>query len=250
MSATRSLRSSLKLGAALWLSISLFLLSCVLCGSRNKEGQIIEEEEAADTLPPLSAHPAAFVEINRLDTTLVLDIKYATTDNFTGEVLYPEARCFARRCMAESLVSVSHKAQVLGYRLKVFDCYRPRRVQFRMWELVPDSRYVANPHRGSRHNRGTAVDLTLIDSAGTELDMGTPFDDFTTKSHRSATDLTAEQKANRDLLTELMTSTGFTTVTTEWWHYDYHGWRDFPLVDIPFDSLRFLEFTEVEDSVR
>ncbi|MBD3285553.1 D-alanyl-D-alanine dipeptidase [candidate division WOR-3 bacterium] len=207
------------------------------CG---KKEVVVEEEVPVDTLPSLPENPAAFVELIRLDSTIVLDIKYATTDNFTGEILYPEACCFARTCMAESLVRVSKKARILGYRLKVFDCYRPQRVQFRMWELVPDSRYVANPKRGSRHNRGTAVDLTLLDSTGSELDMGSGFDEFTERSHRNYQGLTEEQRENRELLTHLMTSTGFTIVNSEWWHYDYFDWKEFPLIDVSFDSLEYI----------
>ncbi|MBN2380997.1 D-alanyl-D-alanine dipeptidase [candidate division WOR-3 bacterium] len=224
--------------------IGLLILG-VLPGCGKKE-EMLEEVTHRDTLPLLPTHPAAFIEINRLDSTIILDIKYATTDNFTGEVLYPEARCFARACMAESLASVSLKARTLGYRLKVFDCYRPQRVQFQMWELAPDTRYVANPNRGSRHNRGTAVDLTLLDSTGTELDMGSGFDEFTERSHRGYAGLSEKQKENRELLTHLMTSTGFTTVTSEWWHYDYFDWESFPLIDVSFDSLEFIELEPVD----
>lgn len=221
------------------------IFSCVLvvalvlrCGKKAEEELV--EPQPVDTLPPLPTNPAAFVEITRLDSTIILDIRYATTNNFTNEVLYPDARCFSRLCMAESLVSVNRKARESGHRIKVFDCYRPQRVQFRMWELVPDSRYVANPNRGSRHNRGGAVDLTLMDSTGAELDMGSGFDEFSERSHRNYAGLNEEQKRNRKTLTHLMTSTGFTTVTTEWWHYDYYDWRNFPLLDVSFDSLKFI----------
>jgi len=222
---------------------AVFLLWCGFGACKSKgplEPSPIALPDTVDTLSPLPNKPAAFVEIVRLDSTIVLDIKYATTDNFTNDVLYPEARCFSRLCMAESLISVNRKAKEMGYRIKVFDCYRPHRVQFKMWELVPDSRYVANPHQGSRHNRGTAVDLTLIDSAGNELDMGSEFDEFSKRSHRGYGGLTKEQRKNRKLLTSLMTSTGFTSITSEWWHFDYYDWKKFPLINVSFDSLRFI----------
>lgn len=225
---------------ALCISVSVALFAFVLCGSRTEDGNIVEEEAAADTLPPLPSHPSAFVEILRLDSTILLDIKYATADNFTGEALYPQACCYLRLCVAESLASVSRKAKALGYRLKVYDGYRPQRVQYRMWKLVPDSRYVADPKKGSRHNRGTAVDLTLVDSAGSELNMGTGFDDFSQRAHRNYAGLNKEQRGNRELLTKLMTSTGFTAISTEWWHYDYYDFSNFSLTDLPFDSLKFL----------
>jgi D-alanyl-D-alanine dipeptidase len=219
---------------------SCICLSVLVIGCGKKAAEPVKKEVVKDTLPHLPTNPAAFVEIIRLDSTIILDIRYATTNNFTGEVLYTDARCFARLCMAESLVSVSRKANELDYRIKVFDCYRPQRVQFRMWELVPDSRYVADPNRGSRHNRGTAVDLTLVDSTDAELDMGSGFDEFSECSHRNYAGLNEEQKRNRKTLTDLMTSTGFTTVTTEWWHYDYYDWRNFPLLDVHFDSLQYV----------
>ncbi|TKJ40933.1 D-alanyl-D-alanine dipeptidase [candidate division TA06 bacterium B3_TA06] len=213
---------------------ALGLVSSLLCSW--KEGY----SEDPFFTHPISLDPATFVELVKLDSTIVLDIRYATENNFTHEVLYPEARCFLRCCVAESLVSVQRKANTLGYRLKVFDGYRPHRVQFLMWKLVPDRRYVADPNRGSRHNRGTAVDLTLVDSTGKQLDMGSAFDEFNERSHQNYTGLTKEQKRNRKLLTDIMTSTGFTTITSEWWHYDYYNWQSFPIVDVSFDSLRFV----------
>lgn len=226
-----------------WTRVLLCILVVLVfsgCGKKKQESRVETREALRDTLPPLPIHPAAFVDLVRLDSTIILDIRYATANNFTGEVLYPEACCYLRLCVAESLVSVSRKAKVLGYRLKVYDGYRPQRVQYRMWELVPDSRYVADPKKGSRHNRGTAVDVTLVDSAGSELDMGTGFDDFSQRAHRNYAGLSKEQRGNRERLTKLMTSTGFTSIPTEWWHYDYYDGSSFPLMDVSFDSLKFL----------
>jgi len=118
-------------------------------------------------------------------------------------------------------------------RLKVYDGYRPLSVQKKMWAIMPDERYVANPAKGSRHNRGCAVDLTLVDSLGNELDMGTPYDDFTEKSHIDYKNLPPEVLRNRRILQEAMTKFNFILMRTEWWHFDYKGWEKYPILDIP-----------------
>ena len=162
-----------------------------------------------------------------------LDIRYATADNFTKAVVYPAARCLLRPEAAAALAQVQADLQTKGLSLKVWDCYRPLSVQKRFWELVPDPRYVADPKKGSRHNRGAAVDLTLADSAGRELEMPTAYDDFSEAAHRSSKAGTPAARANVKILEDAMTARGFKGLPTEWWHFDFSGWEKFPLLDVP-----------------
>jgi zinc D-Ala-D-Ala dipeptidase len=149
---------------------------------------------------------------------------YATTDNFVRTKLYPCARCFLRPDVATAVRLAHTKLQRQGYGgLRVFDCYRPRAIQRKMWAIKPDPRYVANPDKGSDRNRGTAVDLTILDRSGKPLDFGTPFDEFSPKAHHSYRDLSPQVLKNRSLLKSTMASVGFRHVDTEWWHYAWTG---------------------------
>lgn len=179
------------------------------------------------------------VELDKFIPGIVLDIRYATTNNFTGQILYPSARCFLRKPVAENLRAVQMELATKGLGLKVFDGFRPLSVQKKMWEVFPHPGYVADPKKGSRHNRGAAVDLTLIrlpDS--TELPMPTAFDDFTTKAHRDFNDLPEETIRNRALLETLMTKHGFIGLPTEWWHFDDENWKRYPIMDVDASVLR------------
>lgn len=148
-----------------------------------------------------------------------VDMKYATEDNFVKEKMYNCGRCFLRPEVAEALVEAQEilKEQKLG--LKVYDCYRPRPVQKLLWKKVPNASYVTPPSKGSMHNRGTAVDLTLVDAEGKTLDMGTIFDFFGKRAHHDYTDLPKEVLNNRKLLKKTMKKVGFLPIRTEWWHY-------------------------------
>ena len=163
---------------------------------------------------------ADLVDVQRMIPGIVLDIRYATTNNFTGQKLYPVARCCLRREAAQNLKAVQEELHGMGLGLKVFDGYRPLSVQKKMWAIYPNPGYVADPAKGSRHNRGAAVDLTLVRLDGTELPMPTPFDDFTEKAHRSYLDLPAEVIKNRELLEQVMEKHHFRGLSTEWWHFD------------------------------
>ncbi len=175
----------------------------------------------------------SIVPLWSIDSTIVADVRYATIDNFTGKILYQSDKIYARKVVAEALSKV-HQDLVKNHnlRIKIFDGYRPLSVQKAMWEIYPDDRYVANPATGSRHNRGAAVDITIIDSTGTQLDMGTEFDNFTEKAHPSFTDLPEEVLNNRKLLSDTMMKFGFNPITTEWWHFDYKGWKKFSILDV------------------
>lgn len=165
------------------------------------------------------------------------DLRYATKDNFTQKILYPSAHCLLQKEVALALKNVQKQAEKLGLGLKVWDGYRPLHVQWMLWEHTPDERFVAHPEKGGKHPRGTAVDLTLIDANGDELQMPTLFDDFTEKAHRCFQDLSPQEIGNRDLLQSLMENEGFIGLPNEWWHFDYHSWASFEPHDQTFGEI-------------
>jgi D-alanyl-D-alanine dipeptidase len=167
---------------------------------------------------------------------LHIDLPYATPDNFTKQVVYPVKRCYLRRFAAERLSAVQAELETMGLGLKVWDGYRPLSVQKQFWALVPDERYVASPTKGSRHNRGAAVDVTLVDRTGAELEMPTKFDDFTEAAAANApcSQVAAE---NRKLLQRVMKNHGFQILPTEWWHFDAVDWEKYDVLDVSFEKL-------------
>ncbi len=180
----------------------------------------------------------ALVDLTSLIPDLVLEIKYATGNNFTGMQLYPYPRVYLRLPAARALAKVQKELKKQGLGLKIYDAYRPYSVTAAMWEFVKDENYAADPRKGSRHNRGCAIDLTIIDlKTGTEIEMPTPYDDFTDKAHHSYKDLSPKAIENRSLLLGLMKGNSFTPIESEWWHYDYEGWLAFYLLDINFTEL-------------
>jgi D-alanyl-D-alanine dipeptidase len=167
-----------------------------------------------------------------------LDIRYATPDNFMKQTLYPVAKAYLRAPAAQALANVQRDLATRGLGIKVFDAYRPYRVTVAMWEPIKNPDYVADPAKGSRHNRGAAVDLTLIDlKTGAELPMPTAYDDFTPRAAHAFEDLPADARANRALLREMMEKHGFDPLPSEWWHYDFRGWERFDLLDVPLTAL-------------
>ena len=171
------------------------------------------------------------VDVAALDASIISDLKYATTNNFTGQALYPSSRCLLREPVADRLLQVQRSLRSQGLGLKVFDYYRPLAVQRKMWSIVPDENYVANPATGSRHNRGASVDVGLVDSVGRELSMPSTFDEFSERSHLDFAAAPAETLRNRRILQEAMRKGGFLPVTTEWWHFDSPDWRNYALAD-------------------
>jgi D-alanyl-D-alanine dipeptidase len=191
---------------------------------------------------------AAYERVARLDPDkrlvdlgtlgIPLDIRYATANNFMKKPLYPAAKAYLRAPAARALVDVQHELAARGLGIKVFDAYRPYRVTEAMWEPIKNPDFVADPAKGSRHNRGAAVDLTLIDlRTGAELPMPTGYDDFTERAAHAFTDLPAEALANRALLREVMVKHGFDPLPSEWWHYDFRGWKEFELMDVGLEEL-------------
>ena len=180
---------------------------------------------------------ARLVDIRTVNRNIRLDIRYATANNFLKRKLYSTPKCALRSSVAQKLALVQTDLEKVGLGLKVYDCYRPFSVTKQMWEVLPDPNYVANPARGSRHNRGAAVDLTLVDRTGKELEMPTPFDDFTAKAHRDYAGGSAQSRKNRQLLEDAMKKQGFIGITTEWWHFDSEDWQKFAILDIPLGAI-------------
>jgi len=185
----------------------------------------------------MTKFPLQFVDLEKVNPKILLDVRYATTNNFTQEILYGVPKCYLRLKVAEKIDRIQKTLEKRGLGLKVFDGYRPLSVQKKFWALVPDDRYVANPAIGSKHNRGAAVDVTLVDARGEELLMPTFFDDLTERAHRDYMNLPREAIDNRALLEEVMGSEGFIPLPTEWWHFDDADWAMYPVEDIPLEEM-------------
>jgi len=163
-----------------------------------------------------------WTELLANDSTVLLDIRYATENNFTKKQIYDCARCFLRPEVAEQLNKFRARLdEQYNLGIILYDCYRPRPYQQKLWDIVPDPRFVGNPAKGSMHNRGMAIDVGLIDSLGNILDMGSDFDHFGQESFHSATNISKEAIKNRKLLKDEMAMFGFLPITSEWWHYSY-----------------------------
>lgn len=188
----------------------------------------------------LLAEPIAhnLVDVETIRPPVLEEIRYATTYNFTGQVLYPAPEAWVQRDVAAALQAVQKELAKEGLGLKIYDCYRPLSVQQKMWDIVRDERYVSNPavNKG-RHTRGTAVDVTLVDKMGNDLDMPSTFDDFTEAAHRDSKAMTAGQRENMLRLQGVMARHGFEPYPFEWWHFDFRDWKKYPVLDISFDAL-------------
>jgi D-alanyl-D-alanine dipeptidase len=183
---------------------------------------------------------ADLVELTKLDKTIKLDIRYATANNFVGRPVYTEARAFLQRPAAEALVKVNKELRKEGLSLLIFDGYRPWSITKLFWEVVPEDKrkFVADPAKGSKHNRGCAVDLSIYDlKTGKEIPMPSGFDEFTERASPDFKGGTDEERSNRDKLRHLMETEGFTVNPNEWWHFDYNGWQDYAIYDIAFDGV-------------
>lgn len=195
--------------------------------------------------PPVEPGPfrsADLVEIVKLDPGIHLDVRYATPNNFTGQPVYRQARAFLQRPAAEALVRVNRSLHDKGYGLVVFDGYRPWSVTKHFWEITPKDKrekgFVANPAKGSKHNRGAAVDLSMYDLAtGKELEMTSTYDEFTDRADPDYAGGTADERARRDLLRAEMEKEGFTVDPGEWWHFNYKGWEQYPILDVAFEEI-------------
>jgi D-alanyl-D-alanine dipeptidase len=200
-------------------------------------------QEALASRPP--TQPGSFlkpdlVDITTLDPTIKVDIRYATAQNFVGAPLYSEPRAFLQRPAAEALRAASKQFRALGFGLLVYDAYRPWYVTKMFWDGVPKKEriFVANPRKGSRHNRGCAVDLTLYDlNTGLPVETTDGYDEMSERSYPMYPGGTALARWHRDLLRKVMESEGFTVNPFEWWHFDYRTWKRYPILNLTFETL-------------
>ncbi len=205
------------------------MLACSLCYAGSKPTKEKGEFRTND-----------LVEIVTLDPTIMLDIRYATSNNFTGKALYPEARAFLQREAALALVRVNAKIKKYGYGILVYDAYRPWSVTKKLWQITPQNKkmYVAKPKVGSRHNRGCAIDVSLYDLVtGKPMKMICEYDDMTERAHICYRGGTIDQQKLKYLLIIAMNEEGFMPFSREWWHFDYKGWKRYPVSDMPFSEL-------------
>jgi zinc D-Ala-D-Ala dipeptidase len=211
--------------AALW-------TVCALVGPARADGPPREQG---------SFRKADLVELVTLDPTIRLDVRYATANNFVGRPVYTEPRAFLQRPAAKALVRAHRALRAQGYGLLVFDGYRPWAVTKLFWDLTPPGpqrEFVANPAKGSKHNRGCAVDLSLYALAsGREVEMPGAYDEMSERSHPSYAGGTEAQRAARDTLRAAMEREGFTVEHNEWWHFNYRDWRTYPILDVPFSAV-------------
>ena len=197
----------------------------------------------AQNAPPKEQNrrEANLIELVKLDKTIKLDIRYATANNFVGRVVYPEARAFLQRPAAEGVARVHKKLKKRGLGIVIYDGYRPWSITKLFWDVVtPEQRkFVADPAKGSKHNRGCAVDLGIYDlKTGQAVQMPSGYDDFTERASPDYTGGTDDERANRDLLRQLMEAEGFTVYAEEWWHFDYKDWEQHAIYDIAFSEIR------------
>lgn len=205
----------------------------------NKYGLRIIQTKDSLRLINHAGSPNAMVDLSRFLQPLQTAFVYATAQNFTHQILYKNPKAFLRLEAATALQKVQDSLQSLGFDIKIFDAYRPYSVTEKMWEIVPDDRYAANPANGSGHNRGVAVDLTLIyKKTGMELPMPTPYDNFSDTAHHSFMQLSAEVLANRKLLKTVMEQYGFVALSTEWWHYSLPNPKRYELLNIDFKDMQ------------
>jgi serine beta-lactamase-like protein LACTB len=201
-------------------------------------------EEALAAQPPAETGDflkSDLVELIKLDPTIRLDVRYATTNNLFGTVFYSEPRAFLQRPAAEALVRVSTKLKPQGYGLLVHDAYRPWYVTKVFWDATPADKklFVADPSKGSRHNRGCAVDITLYElQTKRVVQMVSTYDETTDRAYPNYPGGTSLQRWHRDLLRAAMETEGFTVYEAEWWHFDYKDWQKYPIQNIRFDEIR------------
>ncbi len=169
------------------------------------------------------------IEINSSTHPIIMDMRYASTNNFTGQVIYQKPLCLMHKDALVLFEKAIELAAKQGYTFKVFDVFRPQAAQEALWNICPNDMYIMPPTKGSVHTRGVAIDLTLVDKDGAELDMGTPFDDFTEQSHHGAS-LPAAIEQNRYMLLGIMTTAGFDFYRNEWWHYQMFNPREYELI--------------------
>jgi len=220
------------------IAITLFLLlSNIAAFPQGKYG--LKVTTYKQYLESLTTNPdKVLIDLEKFIPGLKLDIRYATSNNFTKQQIYSLPKAYARRPVAEALLKIQNDLKEEGLGIKIFDAYRPYKATVKFYEIYGDTTYVASPYRGSRHNRGCALDLTLINlNTGEELQMPTGYDSFRKEAWPSTPVKDPSVRKNRQLLISVMEKYGFKVNASEWWHFDFSGWKNFEVMDIDFEEL-------------
>jgi D-alanyl-D-alanine dipeptidase len=219
------------------LAYILLVLTTVTAVAQNKYG--LKATTFADYKQSLASSPEKeLVNLEKFIPDIKLEIRYATTNNFTGEKIYNLARAYARKPVAEALKKAQAEFKKQGVGIKIFDAYRPYKATVKFYEVYHDTTYVASPYRGSRHNRGCAIDMTIVDlKTGEELKMPTEFDSFKKEAWPTTPVKDPLIKKNRDLIISVMERNGFKVNASEWWHFDFVGWKKYEVMDIDYEEL-------------
>lgn len=225
--------------------IACFIFSCKENPSREKTD--VENMDSLEGVTEKKVTPrktfrtfegladTTFVRLADFSDGFAYDLRYATKNNFLKEKVYECAECYTRLKTVKALLAANEDFKKEGVKIKFYDCYRPNSVQYKMWKIVPNPQYVANPKKGSIHNKGGAVDITLVTLKGKELNMGTDFDFFGKRAYHDNTDLPQEILDNRKLLKETMGKHGFWSTRTEWWHYNLQGAHKDPVANFNWE---------------
>ena len=222
----------------LLLFFAVSLQACAQQNAQNKYGLKVVNDYQQYKADVAKNPNLELVDIKKAIPSVVLDIRYATKDNFMKQVMYKQARAFARKPVVEKLKLIQEVLKKDGYGLKIYDGYRPYAVTVSFYQKASDKNFVANPAKGSKHNRGCAVDLSIIDlKTGKDVPMPTPYDSFEAAAAPHYNNLPAHIIKNRDYLINTMQAHGFKVIYNEWWHFDFIGWQDYDLMDIPFEKL-------------
>lgn len=208
--------------------------------SKNK--QLEDENKVLKEKPEVTSNAIKEIDglilIKDIDSTIVQDLRYATSNNFTKTKIYNSDVCALKFGSAIKLKNANSYLKKSGFKIKVYDAYRPASAQLKLWSLVPDERYVANPSKGgSDHSKGCAVDVTLVDKNNKELKMPTGFDDFTGKAGRSSKDWTLEERKNVGLLTAAMKKSGYMPISSEWWHFYDSDRNSYKALNVPLEDF-------------
>ncbi|PCE62681.1 peptidase M15 [Sediminicola luteus] len=206
-----------------------------ILGTVAEEEPLQPEQLQPDPVPLSQLADTTFIRLADYDDSFVYDMRYATTNNFLKAQVYDCAECYTRVKTAKALIEANAVFKKKGYRIKFFDCYRPNAVQYKMWEIMPNPQYVANPVKGSIHNKGGAVDITLVDENGKELAMGTDFDFFGKAAHHDYLQHSDTILGNRKLLKAIMEKHGFWSIRTEWWHYNLSAASNDPVANFKWN---------------
>lgn len=222
----------------LLLLLTVSLSGCAQNNAQNKYGLKIVSDFKAYQEDVKKNPNHELIDIKKAIPTVILDIRYATKNNFMKQVMYKQARAFARKPVVEKLKLIQTELKKKGYGLKIYDGYRPYAVTVSFYQKASDKNFVANPSKGSKHNRGCAVDLSIIDlKTGKDVPMPTPYDSFEAAAAPHYTNLPDQIIKNRDFLINTMQANGFKVIYNEWWHFDFIGWQAYDLMDIPFEKL-------------